>query len=75
MYTQRNKERRCFSGKMSFPLVTNGRCVVDKDRRITPDRRFGDIHLELIDAENHQPSGYFTTGPSYVSGSKPAESG
>ena len=74
MYRQRNKDRRCFSGKMSFPLVTNGRCVVDKDRRITPDRRFGNIHLELIDAENHQPSERFTSSPSYASGNKAAES-
>ena len=74
MYIQRNKERRCFSGKMLFPLVTNGRCVVDKDRRNTPDRRFGNIHLELIDAENHQLSERFTTSPSSASGNKAAES-
>jgi hypothetical protein len=74
MYRQRNKDRRCFNDKMSFPLVTNGRCVVDKDRRITPDRRLGNIHLELIDAENHQPSGRFTSSPSYAPGNKAADS-
>jgi hypothetical protein len=48
MYTQRKKERRGGSGKMLFPLVTNGGYEVEKDRRITPDRRLGNIHLELI---------------------------
>ena len=53
MYTQRNKERRRFSGKTSFPLVTEAGCEVEKDRRCSPDRRLGNIHLELVDADDH----------------------
>jgi hypothetical protein len=49
MYTQRKKERRSFSGKTSFPLVTNGGDELEKDRRSIPDRRLGNIHLELTD--------------------------
>lgn len=51
MYTQRNKERRRFSGKTSFPLVTEAGCEVEKDRRCSPDRRLGNIHLELVDVD------------------------
>lgn len=51
MYTQRKKERRGFSGKTSFPLVTNEGYEVEQDRRNFPDRRLGNLHLELIDAE------------------------
>ena len=51
MYTQRNKERRCFSGKTLFPLVTDGGCEVAKDRRCIPDRRLGNIHQELVDTD------------------------
>ena len=43
MYTQRKKERRGFSGKTSFLLVTDGGYELEKDRRCTPDRRLGDI--------------------------------
>jgi hypothetical protein len=50
MYTQRQKDRRSVGGKTSFPLKTNGGHLVDGDRRSTPDRRFGDIHVELADA-------------------------
>jgi hypothetical protein len=56
MYTQRKKERRGFSGKISFPLVTNGGYEVEKDRRSNPDRRLGDIHLELADARKYRVS-------------------
>ena len=53
VYSVRKKERRSFSGKTSFPLVTNGGYLVENDRRSIPDRRLGNIHLELIGAENH----------------------
>jgi hypothetical protein len=43
MYAQRKKERRGFSGKTSFPLVTDGGYEVEKDRCCTPDQRLGDI--------------------------------
>jgi hypothetical protein len=56
MYTQRKKERRGFSGKMSFPLVTNGGYEVEKDRRSTPDRRLGNIYLELAYVEKYRVS-------------------
>lgn len=56
MYTQRKKERRDFNGKISFPLVTHEGCEVEKDRRSTPDRRLGNIHLELADAEKYRVS-------------------
>lgn len=49
MYSQRKKERRNFGGRASFPLKTNGGCLVAKDRRSIPDRRLGNIHLELTD--------------------------
>ena len=58
MYTQRNKERRCFTGKTSFPSVTERGCEVEKDRRCSPDRRLGNIHLELVDVDGpffHMP--------------------
>ena len=60
MYSQRKKERRGFSGKTSFPLVTHGGYQVENDRRSTPDRRLGNIQLELIDAVNHEFSEDFT---------------
>ena len=56
MYTQRKKERRGFGGKMSFPLVTNEGCEVEKDRRSSPDRRLGNIHLELVDVGKYRVS-------------------
>ena len=56
MYTQRKNERRSFSGKTLFPLVTNGGCEVEKDRRSTPDRRLGNIHLELADVRKYRVS-------------------
>jgi hypothetical protein len=68
MYSQRKKERRGFSGKTSFPLVTNGGYLVEDDRRSIPDRRMGNIHLELIDAANYGFSEGVTTTPLYSSG-------
>jgi len=53
MYTQRNRDRRNFGGKTSFPLKTKGGCLVVEDRRSIPDRRLGNIHLELVDAMDH----------------------
>lgn len=60
MYSERKKERRGFSSKTSFPLVTHGGYPVENDRRSTPDRRLGNIQLELIDAVNHEFSEDFT---------------
>lgn len=67
MYSQRKKERRGYCGKMSFPLVTNGGCLVEDDRRSVPDRRLGNIHLELTEAVNHGCSECFTNTPLYSS--------
>jgi len=53
MYTQRKNERRGFSGKTLFPLVTMGGDEVEMDRRSTPDRRLGNIHLELAGARKY----------------------
>jgi len=50
MYLQRKKDRRSFGNKTSFPLVTHGGNLVNKDRRSIPDRRLGDIRTELVDA-------------------------
>ena len=58
MYTQRKKERRSCSGKKSFPLIEKGGCLVERDRRNVPDRRLGDIHLELVDRDHKYPE-YF----------------
>jgi hypothetical protein len=68
MYSERKKERRGFSGKTSFPLVTNEGHLVENDRRSVPDRRMGNIHLELIDAANHGFSEFITTTPLYPLG-------
>jgi len=68
MYSERKKERRGFSEKTSFPLVTNGGHLVENDRRSVPDRRLGNIHLELIDAANHGFSECIITSPLYSSG-------
>lgn len=70
MYSERKKERRGFSGKISFPLVTDVGYQVENDRRSILDRRLGNIHLELIDAVNHGFSACFTNMPLYPSGSK-----
>ena len=68
MYTQRDKERRGISGKTAFPLVTNEGYLVSQDRRSIPDRRLGNIHLELIDIVDHGFSGCFTNSPLYSRG-------
>jgi len=60
MYTQRMKDRRSFGGKTSFPLKTKGGCMIENDRRCTPDRRLGNIHLELDYVEDHELPEYFT---------------
>ena len=59
MYTQRNKDRRRFCGKTSFHLKTKGGSLVEEDRRSMPDRRLGNIHLELIDAVDPGCSEFF----------------
>jgi hypothetical protein len=63
MYTQRKKDRRNFGGKTSFPLKTKGGCLVEEDRRSIPDRRLGNIHLELVDAVDHGISECFADTP------------
>jgi hypothetical protein len=53
MYTKRKQDRRSFGGNVSFPLIAKGGCLVEGERRSIPDRRLGNIHLELIDATCH----------------------
>jgi hypothetical protein len=56
MYAQRKKDRRSFGGKTSFPLKTKGGCLVEKDRRSIPDRRLGNLHLEIVyDGDQNLP--------------------
>ena len=68
MYTQRKKDRRRFSGKVLFPLMAKGDYWVEKDRRCIPDRRLGNIHLELLDAVDHRLPEYLTNTSVYSSG-------
>jgi hypothetical protein len=68
MYTHRKKERRSCSGKKSFPLIEKGGRLVEKDRRSIPDRRLGDIHLELADRDHGYPEYFFN--PSFNHRSK-----
>lgn len=68
MYTQRKKERRSFGGKTSFPLKTNGGHLVEEDRRSIPDRRLGNIHLEVIDAVDCGLPECLTYTSSYLTG-------
>lgn len=68
MYSQRKKERRSFGGKASFPLKTNGGCLVENDRRSIPDRRLGNIHLELIDDAGYGLPDYLSKTALYSSG-------
>jgi len=70
MYIQRKRERRDFSGKTSFPMVTNGGYEVEKDRRSNPDRRLGNIHLELINVADHGRSQCIIDMPFYSSGNE-----
>ena len=65
MYTHRKKDRRSFGGKTSFPLKTKGGSLVEEDRRSIPDRRLGNIHLELVDAVDHGYSECFANTPYY----------
>lgn len=60
MYTQRKKDRRNFGGKTSFPLKTTVGCLVENDRRCIPDRRLGNIHLELTYVGDEKLPEYFT---------------
>ena len=69
MYTQRKKERRNFSEKTSFPLTAKGGCLVEKDRRSIPDRRLGDISLELVDAIDNGLPEYLANASLLSSGS------
>ena len=69
MYTQRKKERRNFSEKTSFPLIAKGGCLVEKDRRSIPDRRLGDISLELVDAIDNGLPEYLANASLLSSGS------
>jgi hypothetical protein len=68
MYSQRKKDRRSFGGKTSFPLKTKGGYLVEGDRRSMPDRRLGNIHLELVDTVDHGFSEYFANTSFYLSG-------
>jgi hypothetical protein len=51
MFKQRKKERRSFSGKITFPLVTDGGDEVEEDRRSIPDRRLGNLQVEETEVE------------------------
>ena len=70
MYLERKKERRRFGGKTLFPLVTNGGYQVENDRRNVPDRRLGNIDLELTDTENYRFTECFTSTSLFSSGKK-----
>jgi len=72
MYTQRKKDRRIFTGKTIFPLKTKGGCLVKVDRRIMPDRRLGNIHLEVIDAVDFGLSERLTFTSQYLTGTEDA---
>ena len=60
MYAKRSKDRRSQSGKTSFPLKTKMGCLVEKERRSIPDRRFGNIHLEILYVEDNKLPDYLT---------------
>ena len=66
MYIQRKKDRRSFTGKTIFPLKTKGGSLVEVDRRIMPDRRLGNIHLEVIDAVDFGLSRRLTFASPYL---------
>lgn len=48
MFAKRKKDRRDLGGKTSFPLKTKEGCLVEKERRGNPDRRLGNIDLEMV---------------------------
>jgi len=58
MYAKRSKDRRSLGGKTSFPLKTKMGCLVEKDRRSIPDRRLGNIQLEIVYLGDHKLPGY-----------------
>jgi hypothetical protein len=60
MYAKRKKDRRSLGGKTSFPLKTKMGCLVEKDRRSIPDRRFGNIHLETVYVGDNKLPDYLT---------------
>jgi len=60
MYAKRSKDRRSLDGKTSFPLKTKMGCLVEKDRRSIPDRRLGNIHLEIVYVGDQKLPGYLT---------------
>jgi hypothetical protein len=66
MYTQRKKDRRGFVGMASFPLKTKGGILVDEERRSIPDRRLGNIRLELDDAVDHGDSEFVAYKPYFL---------
>jgi hypothetical protein len=70
MYTQRKKDRRSFGGKTSFPLKTKGGCLVEGDRRSMPDRRLGNIHLEVVDAVDFGLPECLTFASPYLTGTE-----
>jgi hypothetical protein len=68
MYAQRKKDRRSFGGKTSFPLKTKEGSLVEKERRRIPDRRLGNIHLEIIYVGDHQLPEYLANASFTPSG-------
>jgi hypothetical protein len=70
MYTQRNKDRRTFFGKSRFPLKTKEGCLVEKERRSSPDRRLGNIHLEVVYIGDHELPEYLARTVLSSSGKK-----
>jgi hypothetical protein len=68
MYAQRKKDRRSFGGKTSFPLKIKGDCLVEQDRRSIPDRRLGNIHLEIVYAGDHKLPEYLGNASLSLSG-------
>jgi hypothetical protein len=68
MYALRKKDRRSFDGNTSFPLKTKGGSLVDKDRRSIPDRRLGNIRLEIMYAGDHKLPEYLTSTSLSLSG-------
>lgn len=70
MHTRRKKDRRGFDGRTLFPLLTKGGFLVEEERRSIPDRRLGNIHLELADPNGHGFPGCMADRPFYLSGKK-----
>jgi hypothetical protein len=70
MYARRKKDRRGFGGRTSFPILTEGGSLVEEERRSIPDRRLGNIHLELADPIGHGFPECIADRPFYLSGKK-----